>query len=470
MIGKNLLSMSGLSVFRSFVQFGLNIAVAAYITPAEYGLLVFTAPFLAFIALMTDLGLTSAIVRAPELTREDVGAAFVLTTGMGGVLGLLLALSAFPLAAGVRMGALGPVMAAMAVVAPLSMAAAAPRAVLERRLHYGRVAAVESVAVFGSAALAVAAAHLGAGVWALVLYNVAVQLVRGAAFGWLARGEIAPNLRFGLVRPLVSFGAWVLANNLLTFLARNSDNIIIGAYLGSAALGVYGLAYQFMLAPLMALTWPASAILFATLSRAGPGSPLAERTVGGVLLTTALVSLPAMTFLSFGLAYPSHVWLSPRWAGVAEIVAWLAPVGAMQSISSYSGAMLMAAGRARAQFAYTAVNATVTVAAFLLSLPFGLAAMVRTYAATGAAMSLAAVALAVALTPVRWRTFADAVAVPAAASGLGLAAAVALGGTAPGAPSTWLAATAAFGVVVLGVYGLQFGRLRRGVTALVRPA
>ena len=470
MIGKNLLSMSGLSVYRSAVQFGLNIAVAAYVTPAEYGLLVFTAPFLAFLALMTDLGLSSAIVRAEVLTAGDAGAAFVLTSGLGLLLAALLALCAFPLAALVHAPGLGPVMAAMSAVVLLSMVAGTPRAMLERRLHYGKVAAVESVAVFVSVGMAIGAAHLGAGVWALVFYNLLVQTLRAAAFGWLARGGFALNLRFGRLRPLVSFGGWVLANNVLTFLARNSDNILIGAYLGSAALGLYGLAYQFMLAPLMAFTWPASAILFATLSRLGFGSDAARRTIDGVLFTTALISLPAMTYVSFGLAYPAHLWLSPRWAGVAPILAWLAPVGALQSISSYGGTLLMSAGRARAQFAYTALNAAVTVTTFLLALPYGLAAMVRAYAVSATVMSLVAVAAAVALTPMTWRAFGAALAVPALASGLGLAAVLALTGTSPATLTAWLTATATFGAVVLGVYALRFGRVRQGIGALVQAS
>ena len=80
--------------------------------------------------------------------------------------------------------------------------------------------------------------------------------MRLAAFGWTMRGVLRPNARFGQLAGLLSFGGWVLANNILNFLARNSDNLLIGAWLGAAAVGVYGLAYQFMLAPLMAITWP----------------------------------------------------------------------------------------------------------------------------------------------------------------------------------------------------------------------
>ena len=46
MLARNLASMSALSLYRSGLQFGLNIVLARFITPADYGLVVFTAPFL----------------------------------------------------------------------------------------------------------------------------------------------------------------------------------------------------------------------------------------------------------------------------------------------------------------------------------------------------------------------------------------------------------------------------------------
>lgn len=452
MLGKNILSMSALSLYRNAVQFGMNIAIAAFVAPSEYGLVVFSTPFLVLIAMLTDLGMTSAITRAPTLAREEAGAAMGAMLAGGLVSASLLAALAWPLQYAIGMAGLAPVMAAMAGVVLLSIAAATPRALLERTLRYGAIARIEAVAIAVAAAVGLGAASHGVGVWSLVLYNLLVQAMRLGAFWWSARRELTPNLRWGRLGPLLSFGGWVLASNLLNFVARNSDNLLIGAWLGAGAVGVYGLAYQFMLAPLMAITWPTSAILLATLRNEDPRSARAQAIVEGVLGATALIVLPTMLYLTFGLAFPMRALLSARWAPVPAIVAWLAPAGALQSIASYNGALLLVAGRARAQLALTAVNTLVLVATFLLSLPYGLMALVHAYAVIISLLSAAFLALIVTLTGLGLRHLLRALAPPFLASGAGIFVLQLTIGTHPAGWGSWLGATAIYTATVLMCY------------------
>ncbi len=470
MLARNMASMSALSLYRNAVQFALNILMARFILPAEYGLLVFTAPFLAFLGLMTDLGLSSAIVRSKGLSDRQTSAAFTLTLGLGVALALGLGALAWPIQSLVHMRGLGPVMAAMSGVVLLNVASTVPRALLERHLRYGRIAGIEAGAVLISAACAVLAALLGAGVWALVGYNLLSQLLRAIAYGWLARRELRLEFGWTGLKPLLSFGGWVLATNGLTFFSRNSDNLLIGGVLGSAAVGVYGLGYQFMMIPLMAITWPSSSVMFAMLSRQALHASRVRETVRSVVSATAVLSFPAMIYLTFGLSYPVRLVLSPHWGAVPAIVTWLAPLGALQSIASYSGAVLMAMGKPRVQFLLSLANTVVTVAAFVLTVRFGLFPLIRTYVAVGGAMSLVMLAVTVRSSVITWSDLGRAVAPAALATAAGLAAALLIGRLAGSDASRWAMSTAAFGVVVLGGYGIMFRHMRGSLAALVAPA
>ena len=470
MLGKNILSMSGLSLFRNAVQFGMNIAIASFVAPADYGLVVFTAPFLVLVAMLTDLGMTSAITRAPSLSREEAGAAMGLMICGGLVCALLMALGAWPLQRAIGMPGLGPVMSAMSAVVVLSIAAATPRALMERELRYSRIAGIEAAAILLGAAIALALARHGAGVWSLVLYNLIVQLIRLAGFGWEVRDRLRPSLQAGRLRHLLSFGGWVLATNILNFFARNSDNLLIGASLGAAAVGVYGLAYQFMLAPLMAITWPTSSILLATLRNDDLGSATAQAMVEGVLSATALIVVPAMLYLTFGLAFPVAALLSARWAPVPAIVAWLAPAGALQAIASYNGVLLMVAGRARAQFLLTVVNAVALVITFLLSLPFGLMALVKAYMVVSMLLSLAYLTMIVTLSSLDLRRLAHSIAPALLASGAAVLAVAATTGPDPQTTVRWLVATGVYGATVLAAYALFHVHVRRTLSLLLARA
>jgi O-antigen/teichoic acid export membrane protein len=466
-LGKNILSMSGLSLYRNAIQFGMNIAIAAFVAPGDYGLVVFTTPFVVLIAMLTDLGMTSAITRAPTLSRDEAGAAMGAMMVGGLVCAALLVAAAWPLEHAIGMAGLAPVMAAMAGVVILSISAATPRALLERELRYAHIARIEAIAIAVSAAAGLFAAWHGAGVWSLVLYNLLVQLLRVTAFWWTVRRELTPNLQFGRLGTLLSFGGWVLASNILNFLARNSDNLLIGAWLGAAAVGVYGLSYQFMLAPLMAITWPTSAILLSTLRNEDPHGERAQAMVESVLSATALVVVPAMLYLTFGLAFPVHALLSGRWAQVPAIVAWLAPVGALQAIASYNGALLMVAGRARAQFVLTVVNTLVLIATFVLSLPHGLMALVHAYTVVIALLSVAFLTLIVVLTGLGVRRLLGTLAPPLLAAGAGIIAVAVTTGAQPATWLGWAAATALYVVVVLACYAAFHMHVRRTLSVLL---
>ncbi|MCC2976606.1 oligosaccharide flippase family protein [Sphingomonas sp. PL-96] len=470
MLGKNMLSMSALSLYRNAVQFGMNVAIAAFVSPGEYGLVVFTTPFVVLIAMLTDLGMTSAITRAPTLSRGEAGAAMAAMTLGGAICALLLALGAYPLQEAIGMAGLAPVMIGMALVVVLSVAAATPRALLERQLHYGRIAAVEAGAIAVAAVIGLIAAWHGAGVWALVLYNLVNHGLRAVVFGWSSRRGLAINFRFERLTALLSFGGWVLATNLLNFLARNSDNLLIGAWLGAAAVGAYGLSYQFMLAPLMAITWPTSAILVSTLRNQDPHGAHAQTMVQSVLTATALLSVPAMIYLTFGLRFPVDTLLSGRWHQVPSIVAWLAPVGALQSIASYNGALLMVAGRARAQFALTVVNTLVLVVTFVLALPFGLLALVKAYALVGALLNVAFLTMIIRLTGLSLQRLALAVMPATAAAAAGLAAVSFTTGFSPATWPAWLVCTGVYGTLVLGTYGLLHVHVRSALAVLTARA
>ncbi len=219
MILKNLLSMSGVNIVKSVLQFLMTLLMTWFVSPAEFGLVAFSLPFVAFIALLTDMGMSSAMVQRNTLTPDEAGAAVTLMLVIGVGCAALLAGLASPLAGAVRMDGLSAVLAALSLSVVLSIAALGPRAVLERELRYQTIALVEAGAAFAAAIVCVAAAVAGQGIWALIAYYVLVQIIRAAVFATLARRQIRLN-----------------------FAARNIGNLLIGAKLGAAAVGLYGLS------------------------------------------------------------------------------------------------------------------------------------------------------------------------------------------------------------------------------------
>src|ERR1700692_3258944 len=146
MILRNMFSMSGLNVLKALAALVVSTTIAGSVPPAQYGLAAFAIPFVAFISLLTDLGLASAIIRDPDLDQSRAGAAVCFLALSGVVGGLLLTATSSWIEYVSALHGLAPLLVGFSAVTALSICATAPRALLERKLVYHKIAAIEGAA------------------------------------------------------------------------------------------------------------------------------------------------------------------------------------------------------------------------------------------------------------------------------------------------------------------------------------
>jgi O-antigen/teichoic acid export membrane protein len=460
--------MSALNLLKALVQFAIASCVSLFVLPQEYGLIAFSTPIIAFIALLTDMGLSSAIVRHEDLSSAEAGGAFTFSLTVAIVAALALMGLAWPLQTASNLPGLAPLLMALTLAVICTIAAAIPRALLERNLRYQTIATYEAVSLLIAAAASIVTLLLGGRIWAVVVNQVIFQVLRMLLFWQASRKSIDLNFKWGNIKPLLSFGGWILATNVLAFVARNADNLLIGSFLGAAAVGIYGLSYQFMTLPLMIISWPASGVLMATLSaRRGARALDISYVVAGVTQATALAAFPMMSFLSFGLSFPVGKLLSPHWHDVIEVIRILAFAGAIQSIAAYNGAVLLSAGWPRLQFLIGVVNTLALVVGFVVSLPYGIIVFAKVYVLTTSIMAVIMVGAMIRYGRVDPLVYARSLVVPLAASAVGLCVVTLLVGQQQASWLQWEAATGCFLASIGLVYFLSRRTIRASIGVLL---
>ena len=115
---------------------------------------------------------------------------------------------------------------------------------LARHLGVGKSSSLELVGQVVNFGVTLIWALFDPSLWALVGGRIASELVR-TAISFFIIPELRP--RFVLdkecVRSLLHFGKWILIGTALTFLATQSDRLILGKLISIEALGVYGIAF-----------------------------------------------------------------------------------------------------------------------------------------------------------------------------------------------------------------------------------
>ena len=108
-----------------------------------------------------------------------------------------------------------------------------------------RVQAIRHLFATGIAgAIAITLAFAGAGVWALVAQQLALETVTVVLLWRLSRWR--PRFRASIVclRDLVPFGVRMSSIRLTQFAMTNADNFFVGIVFGKIALGYYVIAYR----------------------------------------------------------------------------------------------------------------------------------------------------------------------------------------------------------------------------------
>jgi O-antigen/teichoic acid export membrane protein len=121
---------------------------------------------------------------------------------------------------------------------------------LARHLGVARLSLLELICQLALYGVTIVWAYFDRTIWALVFGRLASELLRTLLSYRLVKGSSWPRfvLEREAVRSLVTFGRWILIGTALTFLANQSDRLILPKLLPKSIafqmLGVYGIAFS----------------------------------------------------------------------------------------------------------------------------------------------------------------------------------------------------------------------------------
>jgi PST family polysaccharide transporter len=353
------------------LQFGSQIALARLLLPVDFGLVAMVAPIIAGAMLLTDLGLSQATVQRPTISQVELSSLFWFNLLIGGILATATAIAAPLLASFYDTPALTWIIVTMSASLLLSSLTAQHLAILNRRMEFGAIAAIEVGSLVASVAIGVTAALLGCGAWSLVAMQIANGLVALAIAWSFSRWRPSrPRIDREAIH-LIRFGGAVTGYNLLGYLITNLDNILIGARFGAGPLGLYDRAYKLMFQPLWQMTAPAARVAVPLLSRL-EAEPADYRSaymtmLGMVLILTTPGLLCAMIFA----APVIEVLLGARWLAAAPIFAWLGACALTLQLRQAASWLFVSQGRAREQLKWGGLGSLSIVAAYLVGIGWG---------------------------------------------------------------------------------------------------
>ena len=140
------------------------------------------------------------------------------------------------------------------------------RALFRKNLNFRKIAQVEMVAVTLAGAIAIVFAVRGFGVWSLVANSIANYLMASLLLWHFSSWKPKISFDWKSFIELWNFSSSLLVFNIVSYVSKNLDSVMIGKFLGLVALGVYDRGIGLVLVPMMQLFLLVARVMFPVLS------------------------------------------------------------------------------------------------------------------------------------------------------------------------------------------------------------
>jgi lipopolysaccharide exporter len=344
--GSNLTARAASGLRWSYLGFAtlmvVNLVYTAVISrlldPTAFGLMALANLVVLFAQLFSRLGLASALVQKPELSKDDIRAASAAGVALGAACFIAIWVLSPAISDLFRQPTLSPVLRTLGVSFIFQGWATTAMGLLRRQLRFRELSLINvGTYVLGYLVVGIGSALLGAGVWSLV---AAALVNQGALAIWqyaLVPHPVRPVLRWKPYREVCGYGIRLSGAHVMDYVGSNLDTFTVGRVASAAVVGQYSRAYYLVFQPFRNyVTQALTTVLFSHLSRIQDDLARLRRAYLSVLSLGGILLFPACAGIAVAAPELVLVLLGPQWDLAASIVPWFALAGACSVISALS--------------------------------------------------------------------------------------------------------------------------------------
>ena len=301
------------------LRFGSSIILTRLFAPELFGVMTLLTTIIVGLNLFSHIGFEDSVIQNPRGDDEPfINTAWSIQVLRGVALWLVMVILAWPVARfyDPRLLWLLPLVGFGAVISGFS----SPRLLsLSRHLGVGRLSLLELICQIVLYGVAIVWAYFNRTIWALVVARLAAELVRTLLSYRLVKNGVRPRfvLEREAVHALLTFGRWILIGTALTFLASQSDRLMLPKLLPKSTafqvLGVYGIAFALSDLPRQIISTFSSKVGFPFISKfAHRPRPEFRKALLKYRMMVLAVGAVLLTFtICVGDVFILHVYKSP---------------------------------------------------------------------------------------------------------------------------------------------------------------
>jgi len=327
-----------------------------------------------FVNLVSDAGLGRSLIKSDVQDQQEWSSVFWLLAGVGLVLGVIV-LALAPLAAWYfEQPRVLAVMMALSVLPLIQSLSTVYGSDLERDDRFGVIATVLVTTSLVSLLVTIVLAFWGAGLWALVVQQILIGVVRCAGLFYASKFRPSLSFSYGKLKHHIKFGRDILGFSFIMVSQAQLLIVLFSQFFGIQAVAFWSMSERLMQLPRMGLAGPVSRVTYVRMGRAS-SSDIADLYIASMRIL-ALIIFPVMAMLAASSEAVFTVLLSERWAEMGSIFSLAAAGVAIETVSSPGGGVFMAANRTGIRVRMALERFLALLVCLALAVPFGFEATV----------------------------------------------------------------------------------------------
>ena len=359
--------------------FAVFVVLSHRLAPEDFGLSAVSGAAVAFFAIVVPTGYGEALVQRKTLSDAHKDSAFWLSLGFGSLCTGAAVLCGHIVATIYGQPALDMVMPVLASRILFDALGIVPNSLIARTMNFRILVMRTAVTTLAAGVLAVLLALDGRGVWALILSQVATAaLSTGVVFAASGYWPRSLGSRAAL-RDLSHYGLFATGTRGVQFLSGQADQLLIGLFLGTEAVGLYAFAKRVFTIAIDLTSGVLTAVAHPAFSNAQGDTALVRRGFVRATSFVGLVSFPLFTGLAATAPTLVPTLFGAKWQGAAIPLSMLCVLGIITCIGTLQAALIMSFGKASWWFGYQLVAGVTNVAVYLFAAPYGLRIMIGTF-------------------------------------------------------------------------------------------
>ena len=354
-------------------RFIIIVILARLLTPEDFGIVGLAAIFLGFITTINELGLSAAIVQRKDINEIHLSTSFWTSVIAGITLFIVVILASSFVADFFQEDIVQPILIVSAIGLIIGAFIVVHQALLEKSLKFKKLTIAEVCAAFVSGMVSVFLAINGYGVWSLVFGGLVGSFISVVILWKIVTWR--PSLRFSFTRfkELFGFGSHVMGSRVLNYIDSNVDYLVVGKLLGTSALGYYSFAYHLITFPLNRISTMVTRVTFPAFSTIQDDNDTLRKGYLKVVRYISLITFPMLAGMFVVAPEFVVVVYGAKWAPMILPLQILCLAGALKSVGTTVGSVLLSKGRADIQFKWNVFTAIVLPIAVIMGVNYGIA-------------------------------------------------------------------------------------------------